>query len=46
MSNERISQRVTSDFFQQATSTMSIKRISQRVTSDFTSNEHPVKYIE
>ena len=32
---ERISQRVTSDFLEQASSAMSNKQISQRLTSDF-----------
>ena len=35
MSNERILQRVTSDFLQRATSTTSNERVLQRVTSDF-----------
>ena len=34
-SNERILQRVTSDFLQRATSATSNERILQRVTSDF-----------
>ena len=43
-SNERILQRVTSDFLQRATSATSNERILQRVRSDFTtSNEQRVK---
>ena len=45
VSNERISQRVTSDFLQQASSATSKKQIMQRVTSDFTtSNEQRVNF--
>ena len=43
MSNERISQRLTSDLLQRATSAVSNKQILQRVTSDYTtSNERQV----
>ena len=38
-SNERILQRVRSDFLQRATSATSNERILQRVTSDFTTSE-------
>ena len=40
-SNERISQRVTTDFLQQATSATSKKQILLRVTSDFTTSNEP-----
>ena len=43
MSKERISQRLTSDLLQRATSAVSNKQILQRVTSDYTtSNERQV----
>ena len=43
MSNKRISQRLTSDLLQRATSAVSNKQILQRVTSDYTtSNERQV----
>ena len=46
-SNERILQRVTSDFLQRATSATSNERILQRVRSDFTtSNEQRVNFNE
>ena len=47
MSNERILQRVKSDFLQRATSATSNEQILQRVTSDFTtSNEQRVNFNE
>ena len=45
MSNEWISQQLTSDLLQQATSAVSNERILQRVTSDYTtSNERQVNF--